>query len=269
MKAAEICDDRGVCIEVSEPAQRIIGLYGAFNEILLALGAEEKIVARTLADGDIAELAHLPEIGTHMRPNAELILSHKPDVVLQMVGRKEAQAHTEQLRSLGLKVLSFELNSFAQLYDVTRKLGQITGRERQAEELIASWQKRLKNLPKGTTRPTVYFEIRQPGLLGAGRGNIVNEIIGHAGGRNALDAGGKIARLNEEALLLAMPEVCLVQKGPMNPSPLLPSSRPNLKSLPCVQNEWEFIVEEKLFSRPGPRSVEAVEYLAKILGGGQ
>lgn len=109
---------------LDKPATRIIALYGAYNELLLALDARAVLVARTVADARLpalAELADLPVIGTHMRPNAELIVAQKPDLVLQLSGRKEAQLQSEALRTLGVNVLTFEMDSFEQMFDVLAK----------------------------------------------------------------------------------------------------------------------------------------------------
>lgn len=75
-----VTDDAGVTVTLDKPATRIIALYGAYNELLLALDARAVLVARTVADARLpalAELADLPVIGTHMRPNAELIVAAK------------------------------------------------------------------------------------------------------------------------------------------------------------------------------------------------
>ena len=44
-------------LRLEHPARRIIALYGAYNELLLALGAGDRIVARTAADAALPELA--------------------------------------------------------------------------------------------------------------------------------------------------------------------------------------------------------------------
>ena len=142
-QALELVDSRGVTVRLERPAQRIIALYGAFNEILLALDARGAIVARTAADAAIPGLQDLPAVGTHMRPNAELVAARHPDVVLQLAGRQEVLAQTEALEAVGIPVLVYEMQSFEQLFAVTRALGQLTGREARAEALVADWQQRL------------------------------------------------------------------------------------------------------------------------------
>ena len=266
----EVTDDTGHTLRLDQPAQRIIPLYGAFGEMLLALGCGDRIVARTDADANVPELRHLPAVGTHMRPNAELVAGARPDLVLQMSGRGEALLQTEALRKLGVPVLSFEVNSFAQLFRVMEELGRLCGREAEAAALVAGWRERLGALAAENSgkRPwRVFYEVRSPDLLAAGRGGIVSEIIEAAGGENVVREKRKLARLNEEAVLLADPEVYLVQRGPMNPAPRPLAGRPHFRGLAAVRAGRTLEVDEALFSRPGPRSVEAAEQLAHWLKG--
>jgi iron complex transport system substrate-binding protein len=68
-----------------------------------------------------------------------------------------------------------------------------------------------------------------------------------------------------EALLKADPEVYVIQEGPMNRSPEDISSRPNFQELKAVRARRVLVVDQSLFSRPGPRSAQAVQQLARFL----
>lgn len=266
----EVTDDTGHTLRLEKPARRIIPLYGAFGEMLLALGCGDRIVGRTDADAAVPELARLPAVGTHMRPNTELVAGARPDLVLQMSGRGEALLQTETLRKLGVPVLSFEVNSFAQLFRVMEELGRLCGREAEAAALVAGWKARLDALAAqnaGKKPWRMFYEARYPNLLAAGRGGIVSEIMALAGGENVVSEKRKLARLNEEAVILADPEVYLVQRGPMNPAPQPLAERPHFRGLGAVRAGRTLEVDEALFSRPGPRSVEAAELLARWLSG--
>lgn len=52
-------DDSGTELRLAAPATRIVALYGAFNDMLLEMGLEDRIIARTSADTR-SELAALP-----------------------------------------------------------------------------------------------------------------------------------------------------------------------------------------------------------------
>lgn len=261
-------DDTGAVVRLNKPATRIIALYGAFSELLLALEARELLAARTVADAQLPELAHLPAVGTHMRPNAELIVACRPDIVLQLAGRREVLLQTETLRGLGLNVLIFEMDSFEKMFAVLEKLGRLSGRERQAAALLRDWRARLAALRArnaGRKPLRVFYEARYPNLLAAGQGSIVNEIIIAAGGENVVSDDKKLARFNEEALIHADPDVYLVQKGPMNPDPQPLAQRAHYRGLRAVRAGRVLVVDESRFARPGPGSVRAAEELEQWL----
>ncbi len=263
-----VSDDTGHEVRLCQPARRVIALYGAFNELLLALGAGDVLAARTVADAAVPGLEHLPAIGTHMRPNAELVVAQSPDLVIQLAGRNEALLQTESLRALGLDVLVFEMNSFEQMFAVLHKLGRLTGREAEAAALVATWQKRLAALEAryADMEPvSVFYEVRYPNLLGAGGGGIVNDMIQRAGGRNVIADEKKLVRFNEEALLAADPDVYIMQRGPMNPEPQPLEQRQHYKSLRAAREGRVFVVDEDRFARPGPRAVDAAEELGRFL----
>lgn len=262
-------DDDGRTISLAAPARRVIALYGAFNEILDGLGRAEVIVARTSADRTPARIAALPAIGTHMRPDVEAVLARRPDLVLQMAGRREASLPVEALRRRGVTVAVFRAGSFAQLFSVIRRVGTLTGAEDRAEDMVrgqearlAALDARLADVPQ---RPRVFFEVRSPNLLGAGNAGLVAELIRRAGGVNCVAERGRFARLGEEELLRLAPEVYLIQRGPMNPAPLPLSRRPRLRSIPAATSGKAWFVDEARYSRPGPQSVAAAEELAALL----
>ena len=259
-----ITDDTGATVTFAQPVKRVIALYGAFNEIFLALGAGDQLVARTAADGNLPELAALPAIGTHMRPNAELVLAQQPDVVLQLEGRSEAQTQTENLRSLGLKVLTFEVNSFERLFEVTETLGRLAGREDKAQALVNGWKSRVQALrSRNACKPVVrvFYEVRYPNLLAAGRGGISSEILALAGGGNVVSDSKKLVRYSEEALIAADPDAYIIQKGPMNPAPTPLAERDHYKDLRAQRAGRVLVVDEERFARPGPRALDAAEEL--------
>ena len=250
------------------PAQRIVALYGALNEILAGMGLTERLVARTEADHEPPAIETLPVIGTHMRPNLERVLAVKPDLVLQLAGRGEALETAEKLGRLNVPVAVFAVSDFPDLVATIDRIGLLTGEPEAAQTLRQGLEKRLAAvtaaLPTGK-RPTVFFEARSGNLLTAGKGSMVTAVIEAAGGENVVNQDKKLVRFSDEELLRLAPEVCLTQRGPMNPEARPMASRPEYAGLPCVRDGRSFVVDEALYSRPGPRSVTAVEELARLL----
>ncbi len=264
-----VTDDTDRKIVLERPAERIIALYGAYNEILAAMGLGKRLIARTKTDKLPPSIVSKPSIGTHMRPNVELVLALKPDLIIQGGGRRQAMMPVNQLRQEGLTVALFSPTNFSQLFVVIERLGILTGERERARDLVDAMKSRLEKVKTRLVgvshRPRVFYEVRYPNLLAAGRKSMVDDIINRAGGSNCVTAAKKFVRVNIETLIAARPEFYVVQEGAMNPEPGMPGRRPNFDLIDAVKNNKILVVDEQVFSRPGPRSVEAVEKLARFL----
>lgn len=260
-------DDRGARVTLPGPARRIVSLYGGLSETLAAMDAGGLIVART--ENDTTDgLADTPSVGTHMRPNAELVLELKPDLVLAGSVLDSQQAVIAQLEEQNVPVAVFEAVTFEELLGVIVRLGTLTGREEEARDLAVSMVARLNAVTariKGRERPLVLFEVRYPNLLAAGAASMVNDVIQVAGGVNCVQERQKFVRWNIESVILCDPDVYLIQQGPMNRSPLPLDEREHYGVLQATRTGSWYVVDEEIFSRPGPRSVDAVEFLTRIL----
>ncbi len=265
----EITDDLGHKISITQPARRIIPLYGAFAEMIFAIGAGDAVCARTEADKYPPELVRFPSVGTHMRPNVEMILGLKPDLVIASATRKEESPELAKLMDSGISVAVFAPKTFEEIYSVIGRLGVLSGHSQEASDFCAKLAERLEavrgRLAGVEKRPRVFFEIRAEPLTGAGRGSIVEEIILAAGGENVLDSDRAIVQYNMEALLFENPDYYVVQQGPMNKSPIPPSERAHFDRLRCVREGKILFADEFIYSRPGPRCVDAVEQLAAAI----
>ncbi|MFZ5453063.1 MAG: ABC transporter substrate-binding protein [Thermodesulfobacteriota bacterium] len=260
----QIQDDRGQEISLKAPPRRIVSLYGGLSEILEALGVADRVVARIQGD---ETLQKIPTVGTHLQPNVEMILALKPDLVVQG-GVSKGMPALRKLEAEGLPVAMFAPHDFPGLFSVIQRLGVLTGRDEAAAAINRRMQERLQEVARRVAAlkpPRVFFEVRYHNLLAAGRGSIVNDIINRAGGVNIVDSPKKLAPFGLEALIQAQPEVYIIQQGPMNRSPGDIYTRPYFQELRAVKTKRALVVEESLFSRPSPRSAEAVEKLARFL----
>src|SRR5439155_12135950 len=73
------CVDAG--LEARRPAERIVSLVPSVTEILVALGAGDRLVARTEYDTD-PTLARLPSVGGGLNPSLERLTVLRPDLVV-------------------------------------------------------------------------------------------------------------------------------------------------------------------------------------------
>jgi iron complex transport system substrate-binding protein len=263
LSAAQIKDDRGETVTLASPPQRIVSLYGGLTEILSALGMADRVVAVTQGDETIKGI---PTVGTHLQPNVEMILALKPDLVVQGGVAKGIPA-LKRLESR-VPVAMFAPHDFPSLFSTITRLGALAGRDQAAAALTQSMQAKLAEVAQrvsGRSAPRVFFEVRELNLLAAGQGSLVNDIITRAGGENLVKSPKKLTLYSLEALIQANPEVYIIQKGPMNRSPENIHTRPYFQELKAVKTRRVLVVDERLYSRPGPRSAEAVEELARFL----
>ena len=267
-RQVELVDDSGAMVRLPAPARRIIPLYAGLGETLAAMGLTDYVVGRTVSDDSLP--AALPAVGTHMRPNIELVAALRPDLVLLLEGREEAGLTAEALARLGIPVARFRVASFDDWFSCVRRLGALTGEPGKAEALEKSMRERLDAVKAKTAglerKPVIFFEVRYPNLLGAGKGSMPADIIRAAGGQNGLDdQDSRMVRLSEESLVLMNPDIYLIQEGAMNKSPAPLDERPHFRGLAAARNKLFFTVPESRFSRPGPQSVQSVEDLAGII----
>lgn len=269
--SVHVVDDVGSEVQLVQSARRIIPLYGAFAEMLYAMGAGDQVIARTQADLHPPEIQKLPSVGTHMRPNVEMIIGLKPDLVIQSATRRDEIPELERIREAGITVAIFAPNDFKDIFSVMRRLGVLTGHEEEAAQAVGLLEARLATVRRRTTGrsnpPRVFFEVRSDPLTAAGKGSMVEAILEAAGAVNAIGNDKPIVRYAVERLLADDPDYYVVQKGPMNRNPDPPNRRAHFDRLRAVKEGRVLVVDEFLFSRPGPRCVDAVEQLAGTLYG--
>jgi iron complex transport system substrate-binding protein len=174
----------------------------------------------------------------------------------------------ERLEREGLPVAMFAPDDFPGLFSSIERLGILTGKESEAKDLVDGLKKDLAEVARrveGRRPPRVFFEVRYHNLLAAGQESIIDDIITRSGGTNVVQGAKKLVPFSLEALLKADPEVYIIQEGPMNRSPEDIYARPNYQELSAVKNRRVLVVDQSLFSRPGPRSAQAVQQLARFL----
>ncbi|MHC1741613.1 MAG: ABC transporter substrate-binding protein [Syntrophobacteraceae bacterium] len=264
--AIEITDDLGRTITLAQPARRIIPLYGAFSEMLFTMGAGKQVAARTQADQFPPEIEKLPSIGTHMKPNVEMILGLKPDLVIQSEARNAASDEIRKIQEAGIPVAVFGAERFEELFSVMRRLGVLAGCTDEAEKAIVALEERLRavraRVGSVTKKRRIFFEVRSEPLAAAGQGSIVQEVIDGAGAENVVKSPKGIIQYNLETLLTEDVDFYVVQRGPMNRNPVEPARRTHFDRVRAVLEGKVLTVDELIYSRPGPRSVLAVEELA-------
>lgn len=261
-------------VVMDKPAERIVSLASSNTEILFAIGASAQMVGRDDFSDFPAAAKDLPSVGGSMgNYSLETIASLQPDLVLA------AEINTpEQVKALeDLKIKVYYLKNptnFEGMYQNLRVVGQLTGRESEALALVDSLRGRVKavqdTLVNLENRPKVFYELdasmdpAKPWT--AGPGTFVDAIITMSGGENvAAGLSSAWAQISQEDLLVANPQIILLGDAAYGTTAESVAQRPGWDAIAAVQSGQMFAFDDNLVSRPGPRLVDGLEAMAKIL----
>jgi iron complex transport system substrate-binding protein len=268
-----LADGLGNEVALQAPAQKIITLSPPLTEILFAIGAGEQVIGRdTFSDYPEAALA-LPDIGGgYSEYDLETILSLEPDLVI--AGSINTPELVQSLQDLGLTV--FYLSNptdLAGTLEAIQTIGLLSGHQSEAEELVTSLKQRIDAvetaLENVAEQPLVYYELdaSDPAKpYTPGPGTYYSDLIAKAGGQNVGDAlEAEWAQISLENLLVQDPQIIILGDAMWGVTPESLLDRPGWDSLSAVKAGDVIPFDDDLIARIGPRQVDGLEALAKIL----
>ena len=248
--------------------QRIVSLIPSATETIMALGAGDRLVARTDYDTDPA-LAHLPSVGGGLTPSLEYLATLRPDLVVAWPDNMSRSIST-RLADLGVELYMPQAQSLADIYRTTNDLGRLLGLEMRADSLNRSIRQGLEELRAavaGRQRPSAFYVVWHEPPTTAGSGTYIDELLEIVGARNLFaDAPALWPQLSLEEIVRRQPDVLIFPRGE-GQMPELEQLRTTVgwRELRAVQDGEVIEVDAFLFNRPGPRVVEAARQLAIIL----
>ncbi len=272
ISGAQITDQVGRVVKIDKIPGKIISVAPSITEMLYALGLADKVVAVTDYDDYPPEAKSKPSIGGYSTPNIEKIVSYAPDIIF--AGSLGAKTYVPQLEVKCLKVIVLEPKSLAQIKEALTLIGKMTGKENEAQRLVADMEARTKVVTKKTDslkadqKPKVFYPVWHDPLMGGGVGTMHDELISKAGGINITAGLSGYANFNLEALLEANPDIMIagVTHGSDGSATLeYLKTEPRLGNTTARQKNQVYTVDGNLVSRAGPRSVDGLEELARLI----
>ena len=210
-----VVDDRGREIVIPTRPERIVVLLPLYAEILVDLGATDRLVGVASSPNNPPEVVGFPSVGTSFSPSLEAIVALEPDLVLGAWGEVRAR-----LEELGLLVLTVGqtggwITGIPDVLDAIRTVGEAVGLAPQAEALcgrIAEAIVRIEAVVLPLPRVRVAFLYLSapdspPYVVGAGTPE--HELLVRAGGENAFGDLMGYPQVSLEELILRDPDVVL------------------------------------------------------------
>jgi len=246
----------------TEKVARIICASPGVTEIVFGLDAGRRVVGVSDFSIHPPEARRLPRIGGLYNPNRERITMLRPNLIITQ-GKHESL--TRFCRERNIPLLSVPLDTLTDLYAAIRTIGRKLAAEQRAEGLIQELGRELDMIRDRVAdrKPRKVFLVlgHTPGdltgLMTAGPGSFLHEILEIAGGENIFaDTVGLYPQISKEALAVRQPEIILevfpdgISEGNRD---LMRSDWERLPMLPAVRRDRVHYLTDDFLLIPGLR----------------
>jgi iron complex transport system substrate-binding protein len=272
----QVIDDLGRTVTLEEIPQRIVSLAPSNTEILFALNLGNRVVGVSdfcdypeelldkIDDGEIQRVG-----STWPGFSLETIVSLVPDVAFAI--GETVPDYVDDLEGLGIPVVMLQPHNVAGIFGDIEIVGEITGKETEADELIDDMHEHMVSIcattATATTRPTIFYELdaTNPALpWTAGSGTFIDILITLAAGDNIASVVEGWTTFSLEELIACDPDMIILGDYPwVSPQDVI--AREGWETLSAVQNEAIYSIDPDLISRAGPRIFDGLEELAEII----
>ena len=268
-------DDLGRNVSINGTAERIVSLSPSNTEILFALGLEGRIAGVTSYCNyppqieELKKSGKLTVVGGYKDPDLEKIMSLHPDLVL---GSKIHSGNViPGLEKSGIAVFAVNSANLSTMLSTISKVGEITGKETQATDLIDGLQSRInevKNKVGSLPEKRVFYLLWHDPLQTAGIDTVQDEIIEMAGGENIFHDLSGYPRIDAEAIVERDPEIIITGRGmgeKRDATLNWAKDEEIINDTKARENGCIYQIEGDLMTRAGPRIVDGLEELARII----
>ncbi len=255
-----------------EDASRLVSIGGSLTEIVYALGAEDKLVARDSTAVYPPAAFDLPDVG-YMRALApEGVMSVNPTALLVIEGSGPPEV-LEVLAQSGVPYVTVpEEHSHAGILNKVRAVGAVLDLPEKAAQLVAEIDAALTEAEAVTgdiaERKRVLFVLSTTGdsLLVSGTDTAADGVIGMSGAVNAVTEFTGYKTLTPEAIIAAKPDVILMMdRGDHSVVDEFLWSDPAIAMTPAGENKSIIRMDGAYLLGFGPRTAAAVRELASLL----
>jgi len=263
----EVTDEAGRRVQLPLRIDRIVSLAPNLTEIIFAVGAGDRLVGRTRYCDYPADAKQVPEVGDTMTPSIERIIALKPQIVLISTA-SQLEAFTRQLNEQGIAVYVTNPQSLEGVFRSIQTLGDLFGEHGQAAKLVADSRQRSETVQaavKQVNPVKVFYQVSGEPLYTIGRDAYLTDLVRRAGGVSVTaDVPGAFPRFSDESALAARPEaIILPSGGSMGTANSTVAA--SLKNSPAALNSRVYKINDDHLSRPGPRLVDGLEEMARVL----
>lgn len=267
LPAVSTVDDAGNTISLSSPAKRIISLAPHVTELLFTVDAGGSVVGAVEYSDYPPAAKQIRRVGGHNALDLESIIDLQPDLIIAWkIGSNPIQI--EKLQSLDIPVFINEPRHIEDIPDTVRRLGILTGNNRQAKVFIDEFEQQHAILKKRFTgrRPVkLFYEIWHQPLMTINGEDLISDVIRLCGAVNVFsDVPASAPTVSVESVLQARPDIIVIGGASKARRDWLTAWQP-WSQLPAVANEQLYFIDPDLMQRHGPRILQGAEQLCQYV----
>ena len=260
-KAGDNGTERGERIDSADQAvNRVISLAPNITEIIFALGAEDKLVARSQACDYPEAVDSIPIVKTYPMVDWEQIIYYQPDIVW-VTDELFSPDVIELLTSRAIPIRLQSYSSVADVFSGIEEIGRAMGFDDEVRLLVDSLQQKHLLLTQGTKgEGTAMIWISDDPLIVAGGAGYMQDLFAQTGWTNVFeDQELAYTQSTVEELLFKNPSVIFFPSNRENQVEEVFAKYPTLKRLSAYKQNRVYVLSPDLVYRPGPRLIEGLE----------
>ena len=268
-----ITDNFGRVVVIETEPQRIISLAPSITETLFALGLDDRIVGVT-DYCDYPEEAKLkPSVASFTKPNLEKLVSVEPDLIFaESIHTAEVVSSLEEL---GLTVIVITDSSVELILDNILLIGKAANINQNAEELVDELTSRIaavtgpiNELPESSLPRIMHIMWDMPIFCTGGK-TYINDMFNYAGSINVYATEFEGSReVSLEDIVAKNPEIIIITGMGTKADRVYDSikNEDRLRTTDAyINNRIYKISNSNIIERSGPRIIEGIEELAKLM----
>lgn len=255
-------DDLGNAVRLPREVRRAVSLAPSVTEMIFAVGANDRLVGVTTYCDFPEAASGIEKVGDTQTPNIERIVALRPDVVFVSTA-SQLESFTKTLDEQGITVFVIDPVNLEQVFSALNQLGEIFGTEPTAENQVAALSARSRNIDRiqGPPWPRVFVQVSREPLFTIGKDSFLSAVIQDAGGLSVTaNIPTAYPNLSKETAAAMNPDVIILSDSEDNREP-----NEVFKNSPAVRSGRVYRVNADIISRPGPRLVDALEEIARVL----
>ena len=261
----------------SKNINKLVSSAPSVTEIIFELGLGNRLVGVSTFCDTPKEALLKAKIGGINDLDLEAIIHLDPDLVI-LTSSKGHEKSVLALKERGVQVMVVNHNSIMGILDSIKEFGKLGGpdSEQKAKELLENIDKRLAQIrsqAEKNPQPHVLgiygaFNTIDParGVTAIGRGNLYDDMISIAGGKNILpEDAPQVPRLSLEHIFTLDPEVILIVASTNQNSSSVLESWHQYDQLQAVKNNRVKIIAGDYVFRPSHRFILTLESIAQAI----